>query len=301
LRLAHLSDIHLWRIPRNPLELLGKRLVGVTELVCGRARRFELERLPGLVDRVLSLACDHVLITGDLTTLATAPEFEAARRQLDPLLADPARATVIPGNHDRYTRSATRHRLFEQYFGAFAPAADYPWIRRLGNSSLILGLDPTRPALTAQGVLPADQLARARALTVGLEQSARLLVACHYPAAAPREFAHKLAFKGLHHLAPITNWLAELGPHLYLCGHLHTSWAFRPEIMPQQLSLNPGAALMKSRTGRNPPGFFEILLEDEDVTVIRHAFRDGAWESWLFHREAGFFAAAPARTQLSGS
>ncbi len=108
-RLIHVSDIHFWRYQFNPLQLLSKRLLGMASLVVRRARRFRLERIQDVVDRVLLLNPDHILITGDLTTTALPAEFRAAVRGLAPWLEDPRRTTIIPGNHDRYTwaRSAT--------------------------------------------------------------------------------------------------------------------------------------------------------------------------------------------------
>ena len=76
----------------------------MAELLTGRARKFRLERLAEVVERAVSLRPDHVLITGDLTTTALRSEFEQAREALEPLARRPGlRATVIPGNHDRYT------------------------------------------------------------------------------------------------------------------------------------------------------------------------------------------------------
>ncbi len=95
LRIIHLSDIHIWRYAFNPLRLLNKRAVGMFSLLAGRASRFRLERLHEVVARVLDLAPDHVLITGDLTTTALADEFREAR-------AAPGRALAgrEPGDGD---------------------------------------------------------------------------------------------------------------------------------------------------------------------------------------------------------
>ena len=131
MRIVHLSDIHVWRYAFNPLVLLNKRAVGMLSLVFRRARRFRLERLRDVVERVLSRDADHILITGDLTTTSLPAEFQAAREALADLLVDPSRVTVLPGNHDRYTRRAARVRDFERWFGAFAPSEAWPWLRLL--------------------------------------------------------------------------------------------------------------------------------------------------------------------------
>src|SRR5690242_4432219 len=101
-RIVHLSDIHVWRYSFHPKQLVSKRFLGMLELLRGRARKFRLERLDDVVRKAAGLEPDHVLITGDLTTTALPSEFAAAREELSDLLADPERATVVPGNHDRY-------------------------------------------------------------------------------------------------------------------------------------------------------------------------------------------------------
>src|SRR5262249_19591645 len=153
-----------WRYAFNPLHLFNKRAIGMVELVTRRARKFRIERLGEVVERVRALEADHVLITGDLTTTALPAEFRAARAALADLLADAERVTVIPGNHDRYPTGSVRHRSFEAWFGAFAPATHHPWLRFLDDDTAVLGLDATRSHISATGRLPDHQFAAARAL-----------------------------------------------------------------------------------------------------------------------------------------
>lgn len=290
LRLVHLSDIHIWKLTLNPVRLANKRLFGVAELLANRARKFRLERLEGVVERVLELRPDHVLITGDLTTTSLPAEFRQAREALAPLLTDPDRATVIPGNHDRYVPSAVRGRLFEQTFGRFAGAEEHPWIRRLDRSTAILALDPTRPALTARGLLPEEQLTAARSLWEAEKDATdRLIVACHYPLDAPVPFRAELHHKRMLNAAVVADWLATIGPHLYCCGHVHRAWAFAPPSVPNQLCLNAGAPLLRDHSGANPPGFLEILMEGSDVVATHHYWEGEAWMSREMAAARGFF------------
>jgi 3',5'-cyclic AMP phosphodiesterase CpdA len=290
-RIVHLSDIHVWRIALNPLRWLSKRPVGTFELLTGRARRFRLERLSAVVDRVLSLSPDHVLITGDLTTTALSSEFQAAKLALAPLLSDPSRATVLPGNHDRYTTGSVLYRKFENAFGEFAPRLAYPWLKWLDTETTILGLDPTRSHLTARGFLPPTQLAEAERLISEANGSIkRLIVACHYPVLAPPEYQRELARKRLVNAERLLSWLPTIGPHLYCCGHVHAAWAFRPPAIPDELCLNSGAPLLRDPTGRHLPGFLEINLDGPDVEVIHHAWKATDWTSVPMMKTESFFA-----------
>jgi 3',5'-cyclic AMP phosphodiesterase CpdA len=293
-RLIHVSDIHFWQYALNPLQLFSKRLLGMGSLLVRRARKFRLERIEQVVERVIVLKPDHVLITGDLTTTALPAEFRAARKALSPWLQDPEKTTVIPGNHDRYTIGAHRDRRFEEFFGEFAPGATYPWLRLLDSETAILGLDPTRASLTARGKLPESQLDRARELVSDSARTTRrLLIACHYPLDAPPAYRRDLASKSLVNAEGLTRWLATIGPHLYCCGHVHAAWSLVPESLPNQLCLNAGAPLLHDYTGHQPPGFLEILLMKQDVIIDRHVWRGETWEIIRLHHARSFFPAAP--------
>lgn len=297
MRIVHLSDIHVWRLAFNPFRLLNKRSVGFFELITGRARRFRLERLDEVVAYAKNLQPDHVLITGDLTTTALLAEFRTARRELDPLLNDPGRATILPGNHDRYTTGSVRHKSFEAAFGAFAPREPYPWRRALDPETAILGLDPTRSHLTARGLLPASQLVAARELVADpTTRPRRLIVACHYPVAAPEGYERELDRKRMINAAEVRAWLAGVGPHLYCCGHVHAAWAFRPQSVPNQLCLNSGAPLLRDPTGRHLPGMLEIVLDGPGVTVTHHAWTGTEWMPVPMIQSPNFFTVAEAGT-----
>lgn len=293
MKIVQLSDIHIWRYSINPLRLWGKRAIGMAELVTGRARKFRMERLEAVIEKVASIGADHLLITGDLTTTALRREFDDARLALDPLLGDPERVSILPGNHDRYTSHSVRTRAFERVFGEFSPTNRFPWLRRLDERTGILAFDATRSHLSATGRLPEEQFRQARALLETPEgRPKRLILACHYPVAAPEPYQNELKKKRMVNAAEVTRWLSGIGPHLYCCGHVHAAWAFHPEAIPGQLCLNSGAPLLRDPTGRRPPGFLEIDLTEQSVTVRHHAWTGSDWsvapmitDLRLFHSE----------------
>ena len=290
MRIIQLSDIHIWRYSYNPFHLINKRLVGIASLLAGRAANFRLERLDAVVDRVRGLEADHLLITGDLTTTALPAEFRDARRALASLLEDPARVSIIPGNHDRYTGGSVRSKTFEHHFGKFAASETFPWLRFISDDTAILGLDPTRSHLSARGLLPANQLAAARRLlTECPTPPRRLIVACHYPTVAPAGYAHELEPKRMRNAGEVREWLQELGPHLYCCGHVHAAWAFVPVEIPWEICLNSGAPLLRDPAGLRPPGFLEIELHQSSVSVTHHAWVGQEWEVRPFFQNPEFF------------
>ena len=296
MRIVHISDIHFWQYVFNPFRLLNKRVVGMTSLVAGRARRFHLTRISELVDQVRQLEPDHILITGDLTTTALPDEFRAARIALKGWLVDSARVTVIPGNHDRYTWWSHRSRRFERYFGEFAPRLAFPWLRWLDASTAILGLDPTRAGITARGRIPTAQLVEAKKLVADAgSQLDRLIIACHYPVDVPAEFKSELARKRLLGAEQIRSWLQELGPHLFCCGHVHAAWSFRPLDVPDQICINPGPPLLPRHYGHNHPGFIEIHLDGSMVKVDHHGWTGDFWELQTLSIDREFFGIRPVK------
>ena len=295
MRIIQLSDIHVWRYSLNPIHLINKRLVGLASLVAGRAAKFRLERLGSVIERVQSIGADHILITGDLTTTALPAEFRMAEQALAPLLGDPSRVTMVPGNHDRYTNGSVRSREFEAHFGLFTGASDFPWLRWIKSDTAILGLDPTRAHLSARGLLPEGQFAAARQLWDGLATKPdRLIVACHYPVVAPPHCVDELHPKRMRNADEVAAWLAGLGRHLFCCGHVHAAWAFHPPSLPDQLCLNSGAPLLRDPTGRRPPGFLEIEMHGASVSVLHHAWVQEDWEVRPLFQDPTFFPTAVA-------
>jgi 3',5'-cyclic AMP phosphodiesterase CpdA len=288
-----LTDLHVWRWPTKLAELLGKRSLGVLELAAGRSRRFQQERLPDVVAAVHDSKSDHVIITGDLTTLALLEEFEAARASLTPLLAGPERVTILPGNHDRYTRWATRHRFMERVFDPYLPDWNADPVKWIDSQTALLAFDPSRPGLSAQGWLPPHQLEAARRVFSEIQRvGGRWIVACHYPLVAPDHLQKHLRLKGIKNGHILSQWLSSTGRnHLYLCGHVHAVWAMRPRKIPNQLCLNAGPPT-HVHTGHGPgPGFLIIDLEaGGDVRVTHRGWSASSWHDHELMFEPGFFA-----------
>lgn len=263
----------------------------MASLLAGRASRFRLERLEAVVEHAVGLDADHVLISGDLTTTALTAEFDDALRELRPLLSDPARATVIPGNHDRYTSGSVRTRAFEKHFGQFMPDRRFPWIRELDDRTRIIGLDASRSHLSATGFLPRLHLEKLRAWTQAPDwRAGRLIVASHYPVVAPPVYREELHRKRMKNAPDVCEWLTSLGPHLYCCGHVHAAWAYRPKDWRDHLSVNAGAPLLRDKTGLRPPGFLEIELHDATVSIVHHAWTGSNWELFPLIQVPDFFS-----------
>jgi 3',5'-cyclic AMP phosphodiesterase CpdA len=157
MRFLHCSDVHVTDnyFSKNLLRLGWRRWVAMAELqVGGRARRFAHaeETLRQIARDGESLRADHLIVSGDLTAYAMPDEFEKARAALAPWVEDKARASAIPGNHDRYTPGSLRSHRFERSFGQLLSSDipelqvedGYPFVRLLGDADAVVGLCSAR-------------------------------------------------------------------------------------------------------------------------------------------------------------
>ncbi|MGC8640588.1 MAG: hypothetical protein ACP5XB_12000 [Isosphaeraceae bacterium] len=106
----------------------------------------------------------------------------------------------------------------------------------------------------------------------------RLIIACHYPVVALVAYQRELVHKRLKNDGEVIRWLAGIGPHLYCCGHVHAAWALRPASPPNQVCLNAGAPLMTGSMGLRLPGFLEIDLDEDLLTVAHQAWTGSDWK-----------------------
>jgi len=167
MRLAHLSDIHyLARLHVPVHRFLNKRITGYVNLRFLRSFQHDSGMLDQVVDALREARPDHLAITGDLTNLSLGIEFAELRHLLERLDMPPDRITVVPGNHDRYTRGADRdHRMMaylEPYMRGDSASPDPFPVVRLRDGVALMGLDTAlpRPPLVAGGRIGHRQMDR---------------------------------------------------------------------------------------------------------------------------------------------
>src|SRR5579862_1829669 len=172
MKIAHLSDLHLLDLAGVPFtRFLNKRLTGWVNLRLKRGSIHRAAYVSAIAREIAARRFDHVVVTGDLTNLALEPEFERVRELLGQTLAmPPADVTVVPGNHDLYTRGALSTRRFEgflrQWLESDLPAlsadvsgARFPVVKLRGPVAVI-GLSSAIPRLplVAAGEIGEPQL-----------------------------------------------------------------------------------------------------------------------------------------------
>jgi 3',5'-cyclic AMP phosphodiesterase CpdA len=231
-RLAHLSDLHVLSLDGVGWKrFLNKRVSGLANIRGNRSHHHK----PALVERLLrgleEAKADHLVITGDLTNLALEAEFEAVRAMFDRHGLDARHVTVIPGNHDAYTRGAHRSKRFESYFAEYASSdasvaeavaqdGAFPFLRRRGPLALFgLTTAVPRPLLVSSGVVGEDQRGKLAPLRAIAAEATPVLLA-HHPIVNVASRVRR-TLRGLGDADALVEDFASFDHAVALHGHLH--------------------------------------------------------------------------------
>jgi 3',5'-cyclic AMP phosphodiesterase CpdA len=235
MRIAHFSDLHLLSLEGvRPHRFLNKRLTGWINIRLKRGSIHRAAYVRAIAREIARLDVEHVVVTGDLTNLALESEYELVCDLLErDLQLDPSRVTVVPGNHDLYTRGALTARRFQRYLGPYlvsdlpelsvdAGGGRFPVVKLRGDVAIVaLSSAVPRPPLVAAGELGRPQLqALARVLAHPEVARRSIVVALHHPAVHPWSRL-KTYLEGLRDGPALLAQLHPLGGALLLHGHLH--------------------------------------------------------------------------------
>lgn len=235
MRIAHISDLHLLALDAAiPFRLLNKRLTGYANLRLRRKHVHRAEIVHAIAEHLRKERVDHVCITGDVTNLALEVELQLVRRVIDDVLGLPRdRVSIVPGNHDVYTKGSERSRrffhAFEPYLQSDLPelatshaAGPFPFVKLRGPVAII-GLASAAPRLpfVAAGKLGKAQLDALGAILRHPEVAKRTpVVLQHHPLHNPPS-ALKARLEGLDDADRLIDELSVVPQGLVLHGHLH--------------------------------------------------------------------------------
>ena len=121
------SDIHEHAV-FSARALLDKRLFGLVNSSFCRHGSYRMERIGAAVRTILdSLRPDLVIFTGDAVSTSDPREFEAALKQLRPLVDSGMPILFSPGNHDRYVRDRACREAFEHFRAELTKHCPMTW------------------------------------------------------------------------------------------------------------------------------------------------------------------------------
>jgi hypothetical protein len=226
--IAHLTDVHLGPIAGfAPRYWNLKRGLGYLNWVRKRQHDHRRPVLDRIVADMAAQRPDHIAVTGDLANIGLPQEHINALAWLRSI-GPPERVTVVPGNHDTYSRIGRDPgtRRWAAYMAsnaeglAFTDASDGPpFVRVIGNVALV-GVDsavPT-PPMVAWGRVGAGQLARLAGILERLRGRGlfRLVLIHHPPLRGQADPS-----RGLRDAADLEAVLRQSGAELAIHGHNH--------------------------------------------------------------------------------
>jgi 3',5'-cyclic AMP phosphodiesterase CpdA len=271
--IAHLTDVHLGPIAGfAPRYWNLKRGLGYLNWVRKRRHNHQRAVLDRIVADMAEQRPDHIAVTGDLANIGLPQEHINALAWLESL-GPPELVSVVPGNHDTYSRvgrdPGTRrwtpymrsNSAGQSYAGE--DAAALPFVRVIGDVALI-GVDsavPT-PPLMAWGRVGRKQLARLAAILERLHSAGlfRLVLVHHPPLRGQAD-----ATRGLRDAADLEGVLKRGGAELVIHGHNHRdmlAWlpdSTVPAAMPRRIAVvgAPSASLGRTH-GREAFGRYNL-------------------------------------------
>jgi predicted phosphodiesterase len=225
----------------------GKRFLGLSNLVLRRARQFNRQQFPVLLQILQHDQIDHLLLAGDLTTTSLTREFDNFDHTLQksfPL----EQITMVPGNHDRYTRVTVRRDDFKRLFGSTCNAGSFPFIKWPAPDLPLIAFDPCEPTgFSARGQVPVGSLPPLQNLLTEAttQKASTLLFLCHYPGEFPAKYIHREPEHGLSGANELIECLKAFpGKVVWLHGHVHHPWRMQSQRAANILYLNPGPPLL---------------------------------------------------------
>ena len=284
MRLAHLSDLHVLDLTGvKARHFMNKRITGALNLLSFRRDSHPTWLVERALHAVEALNVDHTVVTGDLTNLSLPSEFQRARQLLD-RLADWDRLSVVPGNHDIYTRESARANRFESYFGDLMwrdglPEKDqrYPWFKKIASTHIV-GLCSAQPVapLMAVGHVGEAQLDRMKRHLEQAYQPGDTIVALIHHNLHERA-ARKNLMHGLKDRALVLDTCADLGVNLMLHGHTHHPHHF----MHGAMAVTGCGSSTTRPDGAMQTAHFNVyeLSQGKLMSTTRHAF-DPSTESF---------------------
>lgn len=284
MRIAHITDIHVTRLPKLH-QLTPKRLLGTANLLIGGRRTHFSEAVQAaLVKAVADQEPDAIICTGDLTQTATPGEFEAAAQLLGPLF-ERTPTVLIPGNHDTYTREAWLGRHMERYFPASMGHGDWPRVHHLSPEIAVVCVDTCRAHLSSSGRVEDAALTRLDALLSGESLAGKtLLVAIHYPLRDHRGAPYGPPSRALENARALEAILLRHATKLTAILHGHEHRGFQTTLGSGQAAtpiLNPGSSGYAWLPNKGRKAHFNIYtLDGAGLSVERFAY-DGPVDTFL--------------------
>lgn len=261
IRIAHISDPHFAAITYNPKQFFSKRWLGNCNLILFRQQTYRTNHLIHLPELFSSLGVDLVAITGDLTTTSLEEEYKKAKIFVDSFKERNMITTLLPGNHDIYTKESEKAKRFYNYFPS--PAAEGKIeVKKVKEGFWWIGLDCAYASnlFLSNGKFTNEMENSLRKSLEKISANDSIIIGNHFPLFSTGNMRHDL--QGAKRLQALLKEYNNI--KLYLHGHDHISYLIdrRNEGMP--LVCNAGSV------SHLPGGSFYLLELSKEKCCWQH-------------------------------
>jgi 3',5'-cyclic AMP phosphodiesterase CpdA len=267
-RIAHIADLHFWRVTLNPLRLASKRALGNLNVIIRRRREYAMHRAAELLSGISECGAKHVVMTGDFSSTSLDEEFVMAREFVDTILARGMRVTLMPGNHDVYTFEAQRQKRFEHFFGDLIPEHGTSYKLSLpGGTPLIVVPTVCANILSARGIVTNTAIERVSSLLA--DCTGPVLVAGHYPMLSKTPGYTLTRGRRMRNADGLRLALGKTEKRiLYMAGHVHRHSVVRDPFYPHLTHVTTGAFFRRAHESGIEGEFtiIDVLAGNYDVT-----------------------------------
>lgn len=241
-----------------------RTLVHISDIHFGRVNYAVVDHLR---EKIIKIAPDLLIVSGDLTQRARSAQFIEARDFLDSL---PKPQIVVPGNHDVpmynvLARFVTPLDKYKKYITKdLAPFFT-------DDEIAVIGINTARSLTVKDGNINEKQVAAIRRRMCGLHEKLLKIVVTHHPFDLPAGFDEDDIVNNAERAMPL---IADCGADVFLSGHLHVSHiahtANRYKLPTGKNALVIQAGTATSTRGRGEANSFNVIeFEYPNLTVKR--------------------------------
>ncbi len=281
LRCAHISDLHFSDLTWKFSHLLSKKWVGYFNLLFKRRKEYSTDHLTTWIDLLKTKKVSHVFISGDLTCITSKEELSRALDFVTSLKAAGFTVFVLPGNHDKYTKTVCKNKDFYQHFEKFFPS-DFPYTlsrdgvaaRRLNDTWWLVGLDTAVPTslISSCGFFSTSQEDKLKELLNQIPKKDSILLLNHYPF-FQNESPRKILKRG----KALQNILSSHpNIRLYLHGHTHRHVIADLRASQLPIILDSGSITHERKSSWN---LIDLKKEGCEVWPFFQGPAPGEWEA----------------------
>lgn len=240
-----------------------RKLVHISDIHFGRVDYAVAARLR---EKIIKIAPDLLVVSGDLTQRARSAQFIEARDFLDSL---PKPQIVVPGNHD-----IPMHNPFARFITPLEKYKKYitedlePFF--IDEEIAVIGINTARSLTIKDGNINDKQIKKIRERMCPLDEKMLKAVVTHHPFDLPAGFNEDDIVKNAERAMPL---IADCGADVFLSGHLHVSHiahtANRYKLPTGKNALVIQAGTATSTRGRGEANSFNVIEYDFPRLIVK--------------------------------